>query len=256
MPRRTIAERAAAGEDLNAQNLSRDEQAELLIWARQQGIRYNEIRLRYRFAQTTGGLRSWHYVMERNRPPRRPTFTPTDDRLLRNAVRLYATGPLGREQSLRGIWNQVQLYIRKNGGTTTAGFGTLKKRWHSITGRPLPAPARTARRTRARAQAASTTRARPRAGLARSFPILTLQRQPASSAQPPGRQAGAAGGNGSAAAGGGTDMSWHSDEYESLSEGEKRELEGEDHEEEYDDEAEDDDYDKGKKARRSRPRKR
>lgn len=78
MSRRTIAERAAAGEILSVQSLTREEQGELLVWAREQGFSYREIIRRYGFTQTAEGLRTWHRNIVLNRPGRVPSFTDTD----------------------------------------------------------------------------------------------------------------------------------------------------------------------------------
>lgn len=80
MAPRTIAERAAAGENLRAQDLTREEQGELLLWARnrQPPMPYREIIRRYGFTLTEGGLRHWYHVLDKNKPPRVATFTTED----------------------------------------------------------------------------------------------------------------------------------------------------------------------------------
>jgi hypothetical protein len=74
----TIAERAAWGEVLHAPDLSREEQGQLLIWAREQNIDYKDIKDTYGFLQSTTTMRGWHMVLVRNRPPRVPIFTDKD----------------------------------------------------------------------------------------------------------------------------------------------------------------------------------
>lgn len=78
MAPRTIAERAAAGEIQSVEGLTREEQGELLVWARSQEIPYREIIRRYGFTQGEDGLRNWYYQLVNNRPPRVATFTPED----------------------------------------------------------------------------------------------------------------------------------------------------------------------------------
>lgn len=80
MAPRTITERAAAGEILNARDLTREEQVELLIWARQRqpAMTYQEIIRRYGFTQSEGLLRTWYMVRTNNNPPRVATFTAED----------------------------------------------------------------------------------------------------------------------------------------------------------------------------------
>lgn len=78
MAPRTIAERAAAGEIQSIEGLTREEQGELLVWARSQQIPYREIIRRYGFTQSDNGLRTWHLQLVNNRPPRVATFTPED----------------------------------------------------------------------------------------------------------------------------------------------------------------------------------
>lgn len=80
MARRTIAERAAAGEIQSVQGLTREEQGELLVWARDQEppIPYREIIRRFGFTQTEEGLRTWWRVITLNNPDRVPSFTATD----------------------------------------------------------------------------------------------------------------------------------------------------------------------------------
>lgn len=82
MAPRTIAERAAAGEIQSIEGLSRVEQGQLLVWAREQGIEYSEIIRRYGFTQTSEGLRTWHRNIVLDRPERVPRITDTDVSLL------------------------------------------------------------------------------------------------------------------------------------------------------------------------------
>lgn len=80
MAPRTIAERAAVGEIRSVQGLTRQEQGELLLWARsrQPPMTYREIIRRYGFTLTEGGLRNWHYSLVNNNAPREATFTADD----------------------------------------------------------------------------------------------------------------------------------------------------------------------------------
>lgn len=78
MARRTIAERAAAGEIRSIQGLTREEQGELLVWARDQGIQYREIIRRFGFTLSEAGMRTWWRVITLNHPDRVPKFTATD----------------------------------------------------------------------------------------------------------------------------------------------------------------------------------
>lgn len=78
MAPRTIAERAAAGEIQSVNGLTREEQGELLIWARSQDIPYLEIIRRYGFTQSETALRNWRHQIVNNRPPRVAVFTPED----------------------------------------------------------------------------------------------------------------------------------------------------------------------------------
>ncbi|KAK7703023.1 hypothetical protein SLS64_009294 [Diaporthe eres] len=211
MAPRTIAERAAAGEILNAPDLTREERVELLIWARQQqpAMTYREIIRRYGFTESEGTLRGWHLARTSNNPPRVATFTAEDDELLRRAVALFATGPLDDENSLRGIWPSVRDYIRKNGAATTAGVQKLKERWEQIGNQDGTAPA-----GRAKARLASSFR----------VPKVGGQSQPTTSAQTSASQAGTSTGNGSTGARANDDLAW--EEYDPLSENEMREVMG------------------------------
>lgn len=74
----TIAERAARGEALHAPDLTRQEQGELLVWAREENMGYKEIKTKYGFEQTTDTMRGWHMALVRDRPPKVPTFTDED----------------------------------------------------------------------------------------------------------------------------------------------------------------------------------
>lgn len=76
----TIAERAANGEILHAPDLTRDEQAELLRWARAQDkpMSYENIKKIYGFTQTVDGLRWWHMNIALGKPPAVATFTAED----------------------------------------------------------------------------------------------------------------------------------------------------------------------------------
>lgn len=78
MAPRTIAERAAAGEALHAPDLDVPEQDELIVWARQQEMKYEEIKRRYGFTQEAVTLRGRYLKVTGNKPPRVPTFTPVD----------------------------------------------------------------------------------------------------------------------------------------------------------------------------------
>lgn len=91
MAPRTIAERAAAGEIQSIEGLTREEQGELLVWARSQEIPYREIIRRYGFTQSENGLRGWHMQIVNNRPPRVATFTPEDVRFPSLALKLLIT---------------------------------------------------------------------------------------------------------------------------------------------------------------------
>ena len=87
---RTIAQRAASGENLNAPDLTREEQGELLVWARDQDIPYEEVRRRYRFTQTAAGLRHWHMQIVRDHPDRVATYTDADVCLLHYTFSPYS----------------------------------------------------------------------------------------------------------------------------------------------------------------------
>lgn len=91
MAPRTIAERAAAGEIQSVEGLTREEQGELLVWARSQEIPYREIIRRYGFTQSEGLLRGWHMQIVNNRPPRVATFTPEDVCFPSLALKLLTT---------------------------------------------------------------------------------------------------------------------------------------------------------------------
>ncbi|KAL2284277.1 hypothetical protein FJTKL_09003 [Diaporthe vaccinii] len=211
MAPRTIAERAAAGENLNARDLTREEQVELLIWARQRQppMTYQEIIRRYGFTQSEGLLRTWYMVRTNNNPPRVATFTAEDDELLRRAVALFATGPLDDENSLRGIWPSVRNYIRKNGAATTAGVQKLKERWEQIGNQDGTAPA---------------GRAKARLGSSFRVPKVGAQSQPTTTAQTSASQAGTSNGSSSVGARANADLTW--EEYDPLSENEMREVMG------------------------------
>lgn len=96
MARRTIAERAAAGEIRSIQGLTREEQGELLVWARAQGIQYREITRRFGFTLTEEGLRTWWRVITLNHPDRVPRFTATDVGLAIHYPRTIVARPLQR----------------------------------------------------------------------------------------------------------------------------------------------------------------
>lgn len=76
----TIAERAANGEILHAPDLTRDEQVELLLWARAQEkpLPYEDIKKIYGFTQTADTLRWRHMNMALDKPPPKATFTAED----------------------------------------------------------------------------------------------------------------------------------------------------------------------------------
>lgn len=93
MAPRTIAQRAAAGEIQSVQGLTREEQGELLVWARQQGVQYQEIIDRYGFTLSSEGLRTWHRNMVLNHPDRVPTFNATDVGLFTLLPRTITTTP-------------------------------------------------------------------------------------------------------------------------------------------------------------------
>lgn len=157
-------------------------------------------------------------------------YSVLQDRLLQNAVQLFATGPLDDPKSLIGVWKKAKAYIRENGGTTTAGDVKLKERWHKLNGLPVPSSKRAKRGARARgasatSQARSIIRTEPPVALAPSFPIIAGQNQPTSSAQ---RELA-------------TVMDW--EEYEPLSEGEMREALGSNASEQNEDQSEQNDPD-------------
>ncbi|KAK2604751.1 hypothetical protein N8I77_007652 [Diaporthe amygdali] len=261
---RTIAQLAASGIIRSAQGLNRQEQGELLIWARAQGMTYREIIQRFGFTQTEEGLRTWHYVLINDRPPRVPTFTALDDQLLRAAVQLFATGPLDQEKSINGIWKAVKEYIQRNGGTTSAGVTTLKKRWLAIRNQPAGASAAAGSSaapsaSRTRGGAARTGSIHATGSLARSFPVPTNP-APTTPTRGDKGKAAAGGSNKSSGAKAGFDgisgsssnpaLKWG--EYSPLSKEEQREVLGgetltsdEDEEEEDDDNASDSHSDSG-----------
>ncbi|KAL1853233.1 hypothetical protein Daus18300_011881 [Diaporthe australafricana] len=224
----TIAERAAAGQIQSVQGLTKDEQKELIIWAKQQGMSYKAIKARWGFTDKEDNLRQIYLHRPNHNPPRVPVFTATDDNLLHQAVKLYATGPLDQERSLDGIWNAVKAYIQKNGGTTTAHVATLKARWLASQDGPLPPGPWQPRgrrnppvlRLRDPSGAAPGPQITGQAPLARTFPVLRLRDTPQGNTTLP---------------------SWNDSEYPQLSEEEMKEVLGDEEAEDLDQEKEADD---------------
>ncbi|KAI3394484.1 hypothetical protein diail_2618 [Diaporthe ilicicola] len=180
----TIAQLAASGRIQSSKGLNRQEQDELLVWARQQGMSYREIIDRYDFKITEGCLRNRHGNIVNPGAPLVAEFTLEDDELLLRAVECFATVPLDQAGSQPGIWKKVQAYMRENGCTTTAGLHNLKTRWYErrLRGSPLPPGPYQARqrrnlpvlRLRDSRRAAPARQTSSQARPARQFPVLTL----------------------------------------------------------------------------------
>ncbi|KAJ0116595.1 hypothetical protein J7T55_009745 [Diaporthe amygdali] len=93
-------------------------------------------------------------------------------------VQLFATGPLDQEKSINGIWKAVKEHIQKNGGTTSAGVTTLKKRWLAIRNQPAGVSAAAGSSaapsaSRTRGGAARTGSIHATGSLTRSLPVLS-----------------------------------------------------------------------------------
>ncbi|POS76544.1 hypothetical protein DHEL01_v205067 [Diaporthe helianthi] len=168
----TIAERAASGEVLHAPDLTVNERHQL-VWSarRYEGMVYKGIKNKYSFTESESTLRGWYMHYSRGRVPREATFSAIDDRLLLRFVRKNVKGPLDREDSYIGIWIKAAEYIRRSGGTTSAGPTKLKERYNKISGWKLGG----------RGGAKSTTPTNP-AAHARSTQPDTRQNQPTTSA--------------------------------------------------------------------------
>lgn len=58
--------------------LTRPEQDELLLWAREKGIKWDDIRRKFKFKVKESTLRGRHRILKKNRPPRKAIFTERD----------------------------------------------------------------------------------------------------------------------------------------------------------------------------------
>ncbi|KAK2604750.1 hypothetical protein N8I77_007651 [Diaporthe amygdali] len=126
----TIAQRLDNGLIEDVEGLTREEEDELVDWAREKGMTWDAIRRKFKFPLQESTLRVRFRTRRMDRPPRVPEFTERDDELLLEAVEVLAGRHLDNvDDYIRRLWNSAQEYIQSHGGTTTAGPVTLKKRY-------------------------------------------------------------------------------------------------------------------------------
>ncbi|KAL2284278.1 hypothetical protein FJTKL_09004 [Diaporthe vaccinii] len=131
----SIAERLDRGLITDVAGLTRQEQDELLVWARDKGIKWKDILVKFKFKVKESTLRGRYRKMKKGPLPRKPEFTERDNELLLEAIEHIAGGhPDDIENTnIRRLWTRAQEYIKKHGGKTEAGPGTLKKKYKEFT---------------------------------------------------------------------------------------------------------------------------
>lgn len=74
----TISQRLDRGLITDVAGLTRPEQDELLIWARDKGIKWKDILRKFKFKVKESTLRGRHRKLMKGRAPRKPEFTERD----------------------------------------------------------------------------------------------------------------------------------------------------------------------------------
>lgn len=74
----SVAERLTRGLITDVEGLNRQEQDELLLWARERRKKWKDIHRDYKFKVKEVTLRGRHRILRKNKPPREPKFTERD----------------------------------------------------------------------------------------------------------------------------------------------------------------------------------
>ncbi|KAL1647814.1 hypothetical protein SLS58_002615 [Diplodia intermedia] len=130
-------------------NGKRAREDDLLVQWKKAGMSYRQIREKGGFSEAESTLRGRYRTLTKRREERvrRPLWTQTDVRLLREGVNMHVAAALYPGTDAEEVdvdetevdankvpWKKVAAYIWQNGGSYHFGNATCKKRWLKIQG--------------------------------------------------------------------------------------------------------------------------
>ncbi|KAI0393910.1 hypothetical protein F5Y17DRAFT_458441 [Xylariaceae sp. FL0594] len=118
----------ARGSSADAERINKDK---YLVEMRRAGMPYRDIRKNGEYEEAESTLRGRFRTLTKAKSERvrKPEWTETDKRLLKQAVQIYAS----ESGSVRSVsWKKVGVYIKDHGGSYHFGNATCRKKWDEM----------------------------------------------------------------------------------------------------------------------------